>query len=62
MSEDPIVAEVHQIRQQIMAKFNGDLEAYVAYLQTRWEDDRLRGFREASLPRVTPHVRKPDAA
>lgn len=44
MSEDPIVAEIHRIRQQIMARFNDDLEAYVAYLQTRRESDRRRGF------------------
>lgn len=62
MREDPIVAEVHRIRQQIMARFNNDLEAYVAYLQTRRESDRRRGFREATLPRITPKVEKPDAA
>jgi hypothetical protein len=62
MREDPVVAEVHRVRQQIMAEFNDDLEAYVAYLQTRRESDRQRGFREASLPRVTPRMQNPDAA
>lgn len=62
MREDPIVAEVHRIRQEIMARFNDDLEAYVAYLEARRESDRRRGFREADLPRVTPTIRNPDAA
>lgn len=61
MREDPIVAEVHRIRQEIMAEFNDDLEAYVAYLQTRRESDRRRGFREASLPRVMPMPPRSDA-
>ena len=62
MQDDPIVAEVHQVRQQIMAEFDNDLEALVAHLQTRREADRQRGFPEAPLPQSTPKVRKPDAA
>jgi hypothetical protein len=62
MRDDPIVAEIHRIRQQIMAEFNGDLGTYVAYLQSRKFTDGLPGFREATLPRVTPNVRKTDAA
>lgn len=62
MREDPIVAEIHRIRQQIMAEFNDDLAAFVAHLQTRRDSDRRRGFREADLPRVMPNLRKPDAA
>lgn len=62
MREDPIVAEIHRIRQQIMARFNGDLEAYVAYLRSREGENRRYGFRYASLPRVTPKNCKPDAA
>jgi hypothetical protein len=60
--EDPIVAEVHRIRQQIMAEVNDDLAAFVARLQLRRDSDRQRGFREADLPRVTPNLCKPDAA
>ena len=35
MWEDPIVAEVHRIRDQIMASFNHDIDVYVADLMKR---------------------------
>jgi hypothetical protein len=52
--EDPIVAEIHAVRRQIMARFNNDLSAYVAYLNSRDGEYRRLGFRFASLPRVKP--------
>jgi hypothetical protein len=50
--EDPIVAEIHRIRQNIMAEANDDVAAFVARLQTRRDSDRQRGFREADLPHI----------
>jgi hypothetical protein len=35
MWEDPIVAEVHRIRQEIAAKYNFDMAAYFADVQRR---------------------------
>jgi hypothetical protein len=57
--EDEIMSELRQIRRDIMAKFNNDFDAYWRYLQTRRAFDRLRGFREADLPRVTPNFASP---
>jgi hypothetical protein len=62
MKDDPIVSEVHQTRRQIMAEFDNDLTAYVAYLRSRENEFRSRGFRYSSIPRVEPVERKPDAA
>lgn len=50
MHEDPIVAEVHQIRQEIMAEFNNDLEAYFRYIQAQEEEDRRRGVQYVEGP------------
>jgi hypothetical protein len=60
--DDEIMAELRQARREMMTEFNDDLAAFVARLQTRRDSDRQRGFREADLPRVTPNLRKPDAA
>ena len=43
--EDPIVAEVHQIRREIMAEFDNDVDAYFRYVQSLEEEDRKRGMR-----------------
>ena len=37
MWEDPIVAEVHRIREQLAAKFNYDVEAIFADIRKRQE-------------------------
>jgi hypothetical protein len=62
MKDDPIVSEIHRVRGQIMAEFNNDLTAYVAYLRSRENELRSRGFRYSSIPRVEPIEYKPDAA
>jgi hypothetical protein len=48
--EDPIVAEVHQIRQQIMAEFENDLDAYFRYGQAVQEEKQKRGVRYVTAP------------
>lgn len=60
--DDEIMAELRQVRREIMAEFDDHLAAFVARLQTRRDSDRQRGLREADLPRVTPNLRRPDAA
>ena len=35
---DPIVEEVHRVREDMLARFNGDLRALVADIQRREQD------------------------
>jgi hypothetical protein len=62
MWEDPIVAEVHRIRQAIMAEFDNDLEAYFRYIQRVEEAERKRGVRYVEGPLHKGREVKPDAA
>jgi hypothetical protein len=62
MWEDPIVAEVHRIRREIFARFNGDMAAYVRHLQALEEEERKRGRVIISTPLRTSRATKPDAA
>lgn len=52
MWEDPIVAEVHRIRQEIAAKYNFDMAAYFADVQRRQAalGDRLVSQQERAEP------------
>jgi hypothetical protein len=50
MWEDPIVAEVHRIRREIMARFNGDRAAYDRYL-SEWRRRSGRGGESSWMPR-----------
>lgn len=60
--EDPIVAEVHRIRWEVVAEFNGDLGAYFRYIQALEEEERKRGVKYVSLPPRHPMTYQPDAA
>jgi hypothetical protein len=61
--EDEIMAELRQIRRDIMTEFNNDLGAYVAYLQSSKFRDFISGFSEAPLPRLDEQKQnEPDAA
>jgi hypothetical protein len=53
MWEDPIVAEVHRVREEFAARFNNDLRAMTRYLQ---EKARQEGRTLVSFPprRVQP--------
>ena len=62
MREDPIVADVRKLRQQLFAEFNYDLEAYVEHLKARQQEREARsGVYMPHLPRE-PGARKSDAA
>jgi len=52
MWEDPIVAEVHRIREQLAAKFNFDVEAIFADIRKRQEllGSRLVRQKKAAEP------------
>jgi hypothetical protein len=43
MREDPILAELHQIRREIRAEFDGDRDAYYRHLKEIEESERRRG-------------------
>lgn len=62
MWEDPIVAEVHQARREIMAEFDNDVEAYFRYIQAVEEENRKRGVRYVEGPPHNARAAEPDAA
>lgn len=62
MWEDPIVAEVHRIRREIMSEFNDDLDAYFRHIQAQQEADQRRGVKYVSLRSRHPHGDEPDTA
>ncbi len=50
MYNDPIVEEIHRIREQIAAKFNYDMEAIVRHLQQRQRESGATVVRRESRP------------
>lgn len=44
MREDPILAELDQARADILARFDGDFDAYIDYLQALAAENRRRGL------------------
>lgn len=50
MWEDPILAELERTREEILARFGGDFEAYLDYLETLEAENRKRGLRYAVPP------------
>lgn len=62
MWEDPIVADVRKVRQEIFARFNYDLDAYFEHLKMVEEEDRKRGARYTDRPLAKRHPPQPDAA
>lgn len=53
--EDPIVAEIHEIRRQIMGEFDNDFGAYLRYLRRKQKEEMARGSRRY----VAPPARRP---
>lgn len=62
MWEDPIVAEVRRIREEIFAGFGYDLEAYAAHIITLQEEDKKQGVKYASPRPGRSILSEPDAA
>ena len=50
MREDPIVAEVHRIRQQLLAEFDGDVDAYSRYVRRIEAEKRKQGVQFVEPP------------
>jgi hypothetical protein len=51
---DPIVAEVRRIREELFARYNHDLDAFVKDMQARTEAARLAGRKVVALPPRRP--------
>jgi hypothetical protein len=62
MPNDPIVAEVRKVREEIFAEFNYDLHAYAAHLKEFEQEARKRGVRYSDRPLAVPHPVRTDAA
>ena len=54
MIDNPIVDEIHRIREEILAEFGGDLDALVAELQRRTEESARAGRKVVALPPRRP--------
>lgn len=61
MWEDPIVAEVRRIREQILAEFDYDIDAYAAHIIAIQEEEKKRGVKYVSGPSGRPQGATPDA-
>ena len=57
MWKDPIVEEVHAIREQLLAQFGGDLHKYCEYART--QTVKSAAPREANLPAVSQQADSP---
>jgi hypothetical protein len=60
--EDAILAELERTREEILAEFGGDFNAYLDYLDTREAENRKRGLRYAVPPTCKAAASRPDVA
>ena len=54
MTDNPIIEEIHRIREKMMAEYNGDLRAFVEALQRRTEEAARNGQKVVSFPPKPP--------
>jgi len=54
MYENPIVDEVHRIREQLIAEYNGDLRALMKDIQRRTDEAARAGKKVYSPPTRKP--------
>jgi len=50
MKHDPIVEEIHQIREKILGDYDGDLERWMNHLKAAEKNDQMRIFNTETLP------------
>jgi len=60
MNVDPIVEEIHKIREQLLAEYNGDLVAFMKAAQKRTEE-AARAGRPVYSPARRPVEPQPPA-
>ena len=56
MTDDPIVEEVHRIREQLLADYKGDLRALIKDARQRTEEARSAGHMVISPPARHPRA------
>ncbi len=61
MIDNPIVEEVHRIREQLLAEFDGDMDALVKDLQRKTEESAASGRRVVASPPGTSDVAGPES-
>jgi hypothetical protein len=59
MVNNPIVDEVHQVREELLAKFGGDLHALARDIQRRTEEAHASGKNVVARPPRLPRVDSP---
>jgi hypothetical protein len=52
--DNPIIAELRKTRESLLARYNSDMNAMVADLRRRTEEERQAGRRVVSLPPRRP--------
>ncbi len=57
MFDDPIVSEVHRIREQMLAEYKGDLHALIRDARLRTEEAARDGRKVYSPPRQPESIR-----
>lgn len=63
MMHDPIVEEVHRIREKMLAEYGGDLRALLAHMQRRTEEAARAGRKGVvARPPRRPEGWQPPAA
>jgi hypothetical protein len=54
MSENPIVEEVHRVREEILSEYAGDIHALIQALRTQTEEAARAGRQVVNLPPRPP--------
>ena len=62
MDDDPIMAELRQIRAEMLEECGGDMDAMFRMLKEKEEEERRNGRIVVALPPRRPRGYKPDAA
>jgi hypothetical protein len=55
MIDDPLVEEIHRIREKLLDECGGDLEKLMDRLKAREAEDRSRMVSDVQAPRHTVH-------
>jgi hypothetical protein len=60
MIDNPVVEEVHHIREQMLIEFGGDMDALVKDLQRKTEESAAAGRRVVATPPRTSDFASPE--
>jgi hypothetical protein len=59
MTDNPIVEEVHRIREQMLEEFGGDMDALVDEIQRREKESAAAGRKVVPMPPRIPAPTEP---